>query len=73
MAKSKHFIPAALQPWSFTTETNQRSRAVMQRLGMRRDPVDDFDHPALSPGHALRRHVLYRLRPRRQGVQLPHG
>ena len=46
---------------SFTTATNYRSRAVMERLGMRRDPVDDFDYPALPEGHPLRRHVLYRL------------
>ena len=46
---------------SFTSETNHRSRAVMERLGMCRDPADDFDHPALPEGHLLRRHVLYRL------------
>ena len=47
---------------SFTTEGNQRSRAVMERLGMRRDPSDDFDHPSPVIGARLRRHVLYRLR-----------
>src|SRR3546814_13122578 len=46
---------------SFTTPGNLRSQAVMQRLGMIRDPADDFDHPKLPPGHRLRRHVLYRL------------
>jgi RimJ/RimL family protein N-acetyltransferase len=46
---------------SFTSATNQRSRAVMERLGMRRDPADDFDHPAMPEGHPLRSHVLYRL------------
>ena len=46
---------------SFTSATNGHSRAVMERLGMRRDPVDDFDHPALPESHPLRRHVLYRL------------
>ena len=46
---------------SFTSATNQRSRAVMERLGMRRDPADDFDYPKLPEGHPLRRHVLYRL------------
>jgi len=46
---------------SYTTVTNRRSRAVMERLGMRRDPADDFDHPELPDGHPLRRHVLYRL------------
>jgi ribosomal-protein-alanine N-acetyltransferase len=47
---------------SFTVPDNQRSRRVMERLGMTRDPADDFDHPSLPPGHPLRRHVLYRLR-----------
>jgi ribosomal-protein-alanine N-acetyltransferase len=52
---------------SFTATTNRRSTAVMERLGMRRDPADDFDHPALPEGHRLRRHVLYRLSPARSG------
>ena len=47
---------------SFTASGNTPSRAVMRRLGMRHDPAEDFDHPALPPGHRLRRHVLYRLR-----------
>jgi RimJ/RimL family protein N-acetyltransferase len=46
---------------SFTSATNLRSRAVMERLGMRRDPAEDFDHPGLPENHPLRRHVLYRL------------
>lgn len=50
---------------SFTTVGNVRSRAVMERLGMRYDPADDFEHPTLAREHPLRRHVLYRLtRPR---------
>ena len=28
---------------------------------MTHDPADDFDHPGVPEGHALRRHVLYRL------------
>lgn len=47
---------------SFTAEGNDRSRAVMARLGMHHDPADDFDHPALAVGHPLRRHVRYRIR-----------
>jgi ribosomal-protein-alanine N-acetyltransferase len=46
---------------SFTSAANHRSRAVMERLGMRRDPAEDFDYPTLPEGHPLRRHVLYRL------------
>jgi RimJ/RimL family protein N-acetyltransferase len=46
---------------AFTTVANQRSRALMERLGMRRDPEDDFEHPNLPEGHPLRPHVLYRL------------
>jgi RimJ/RimL family protein N-acetyltransferase len=46
---------------SYTSATNQRSRTLMERLGMRRNPADDFDHPAIPENHPLRRHVLYRL------------
>ena len=46
---------------SYTSVTNHRSRAVMERLGMRRNPADDFDYPSLPQGHPLRPHVLYRL------------
>ena len=46
---------------SFTVPANVRSRRVMEKLGMRRDPAEDFDHPALPVGHVLRRHVLYRI------------
>jgi RimJ/RimL family protein N-acetyltransferase len=49
---------------SFTTVGNAPSRAVMVRLGMTRDPADDFDHPRLPEGHPLRPHVLYRVRRR---------
>lgn len=47
---------------SFTTATNQPSRRVMERIGMRRDVAGDFDHPSVPVGHPFRRHVLYRLR-----------
>lgn len=48
---------------SFTVHDNTRSRAVMARLGMVRDPRGDFDHPRLPASSPLRRHVLYRLTP----------
>ena len=35
---------------------------VMERLGMHRDPADDFDNPRVPAGSPLRPHVLYRLR-----------
>lgn len=44
-----------------TTRRNERSRAVMRRLGMTHDPADDFDGPWYPPGHPHRRFVLYRL------------
>jgi RimJ/RimL family protein N-acetyltransferase len=46
---------------SFTVSDNLRSRRVMERIGMHRNPADDFDHPALSEGDPLRRHVMYRM------------
>jgi len=46
---------------SFTSRLNSPSRAVMHRLGMATDPNEDFDHPALPEGSALRPHCLYRL------------
>lgn len=45
---------------SFTTASNMRSRAVMERIGMYRDPKDDFAHPKLPVDHRLSKHVLYR-------------
>jgi RimJ/RimL family protein N-acetyltransferase len=43
-----------------TTATNLRSQAVMRRIGMTRDPVDDFDDPT-APEGPLRPNVLYRI------------
>jgi ribosomal-protein-alanine N-acetyltransferase len=48
---------------SFTTYRNERSQAVMRRIGMTHDPADDFDHPGLPVDHPMRPHVLYRLTP----------
>ncbi|MGC9499515.1 GNAT family N-acetyltransferase [Streptomyces sp. WG7] len=44
-----------------TTATNLRSQAVMRRIGMTRDPADDFDDPGVPEG-PLRRSVVHRLR-----------
>jgi RimJ/RimL family protein N-acetyltransferase len=47
--------------WAITAQTNSRSRAVMERLGMAYCRDSDFDHPSIAPGDPLRRHVLYRI------------
>ncbi|OJF13376.1 GNAT family N-acetyltransferase [Couchioplanes caeruleus] len=46
---------------SITATGNERSRAVMHRLGMTHDPAEDFDDPTVPPG-PLRRSVVYRIR-----------
>ncbi len=46
---------------ALTVPQNQRSRRVMEKLGMQHNPDDDFEHPLLPAGHRLRQHVLYRL------------
>jgi RimJ/RimL family protein N-acetyltransferase len=61
---------ARLRPWeivSFTWEGNHASRRVMEKIGLTRDPADDFTHPAMPEGHRLRPHVLYRTRRPEQG------
>jgi ribosomal-protein-alanine N-acetyltransferase len=40
----------------------------MEKLGMTRDPGEDFDHPDVPAGHELARHVLYRLKRPAGGV-----
>lgn len=46
---------------SMTSVQNQRSRRVMERIGMTHSRNDYFDHPNLPSDHALSRHVLYRI------------
>lgn len=57
-AFAEHDFPEIV---SFTARLNLRSAALMQRLGMTRDPADDFDHPRIAEGDPLRPHVLYRI------------
>jgi 3-dehydroquinate dehydratase / shikimate dehydrogenase len=47
---------------SFTTVANQRSRHVMEKIGMKHDPDGDFDFHTFPEGHIHRRHALYRIR-----------
>ena len=51
---------------SYTSAANERSRRLMERLGMRRDPAGDFVHP-LVPRPPAVPHVLYRLGGRERG------
>ncbi|MFO1038487.1 MAG: GNAT family N-acetyltransferase [Geminicoccaceae bacterium] len=46
---------------AFTVPGNLRSRAVMERLGMRHAADEDFLHPEVPEGHPLQLHMLYRL------------
>ncbi|MDO8793038.1 MAG: GNAT family N-acetyltransferase [Vicinamibacterales bacterium] len=46
---------------AFTAPGNMKSRRVMEKIGMTRDPAEDFDHPLIPIGHPLRRHVLCRI------------
>jgi ribosomal-protein-alanine N-acetyltransferase len=56
------FGPAGLDEIvSMTAATNLRSQRVMERIGMHRDPADDFDHPNVPSGSPLQPHVLYRI------------
>jgi len=45
---------------AITAAGNERSQAVMRRLGMTRDPADDFVDPTVDKG-PLRASVLFRL------------
>jgi Acetyltransferases, including N-acetylases of ribosomal proteins len=45
---------------ALTVPNNFRSRHVMEKIGMQRNPEDDFDHPYVVDGNPCKRHVLYR-------------
>ena len=46
---------------AYTAARNERSQALMRRLGMRRDEADDFLHPSIEPDDPIAPHVLYRI------------
>ncbi len=46
---------------AYTSLQNERSVAVMKKIGMHRNPAEDFDHPRIPEGQKMRRHQLYRL------------
>lgn len=55
---------------SFTTVANMKSRRVMEKIGMVRDPSGDFDHPLVLDWSGAR-HVLYCID--RQRFQATHN
>lgn len=47
---------------SFAVHDNERSIAVMKRIGMKRDEKSDFDHPKVPDNTPhLKRHAVYRV------------
>ncbi len=44
---------------AITARSNQASRGLMERLGMKYRPEMDFDHPKVAFGDPLRSHVTY--------------
>ncbi|PCD03455.1 GNAT family N-acetyltransferase [Sphingomonas spermidinifaciens] len=46
---------------AITVPANVRSWGLMERLGMRRLPDQDFAHPALAPDDPLSRHIVYAI------------
>ncbi len=47
---------------AMTVPQNNRSRRVMEKVGMLYDKEGDFENPRIPLGHQLRQHVLYRIR-----------
>ena len=47
---------------AITAKRNQRSRRVMEKLGMFTNEDENFLHPQLEHNHPLSEHVLYRFR-----------
>ncbi|MFD3219558.1 GNAT family N-acetyltransferase [Staphylococcus saprophyticus] len=43
--------------YAFTSENNEASRKVMEKIGMKR--FDHFEYPELSKYHSLKKHVRY--------------
>ena len=54
---------------SFTVKGNDRSAAVMERIGMMRDQTMDFDHPLVPETHPhLKPHIFYAIQnPNKKG------
>ncbi len=49
---------------SFAVRGNEKSFAVMERIGMKRDPARDYVHPHIDDTYAdLKQHLFYYIRP----------
>lgn len=46
--------------YSFTSVSNKKSWAVMERLGLQNTHTN-FEHPIIPEGNSLREHVLYKI------------
>jgi ribosomal-protein-alanine N-acetyltransferase len=57
---------------AYTAAGNERSRRVMERLGMERDQREDFLHPAVHARHPIAPHVIYRLDSERWRISSTH-
>ncbi len=56
------FEEAGIDPiLSWALPANDRSTRVMERIGMKRAPDLDFDHPRFMHDDRLRRHIVYRM------------
>lgn len=55
-------VPALTEIVSFTAVINTPSARVMEKIGMQRDRLGDFDHPLVPEGHPVRPHILYRIK-----------
>ncbi len=44
-----------------TARLNLPSQRVMEKLGMQRDPADDYERPTVPVGNPLRPHLVYRI------------
>ena len=46
---------------AITVRANEPSWRLMDKLGMRYFPDEDFDHPAVPDDSPLKRHIVYRI------------
>ena len=63
-AAALHFAFTQLelpQVVAMSVPPNTPSHAVMERIGMVRDPEADFDHPRVPTDWPLKRHILHRI------------